>query len=168
MFGLSYPVYYSVCLKGPQFKFRTEHATFFEASDRYLAPENLHSHEYRARITIEGPPDKTGRVVDFTALEKAFKEVLDAWDGRVILHKKYELDPALRRQYKKQKRLYLEKNNPTSELIAGMILDDLVDLLERRKTVPKSSLDDYSYTLRLIEKPGHFAVEASMGGRFDS
>lgn len=47
--------------------------------------ERLHGHTYRLRVTVEGPVDKDGLVIDFAILKRVVKsEVLDKLDHRLI------------------------------------------------------------------------------------
>lgn len=47
--------------------------------------ETLHGHNYRARITIEGPVDENYYVVDFVRVKKMLKRLCDELDHRVLL-----------------------------------------------------------------------------------
>lgn len=47
--------------------------------------ETLHGHNYRARITIEGPVDENFYVLDFVRTKKMLKRLCDALDHRVLL-----------------------------------------------------------------------------------
>lgn len=68
--------------------------------------ENLHGHTYRLRVTVEGPVQEDGMVVDFKALKTLVKEkVIDRYDHQ-NLNDFFE--------------------NPSAELIASKIWDDLV------------------------------------------
>lgn len=47
--------------------------------------ERMHGHTYRLHVTVEGPIDKEGLVIDFVILKKVVKkEVLDKLDHRLI------------------------------------------------------------------------------------
>lgn len=68
--------------------------------------ENLHGHTYRLRVTVEGPVQKDGMVVDFKELKTVVKErVIDKYDHQ-NLNDFFE--------------------NPSAELIAMKIWEDLV------------------------------------------
>lgn len=74
--------------------------------------ENLHGHTYRLRVTVEGPVQKDGMVMDFKELKELVKErVIDRYDHQ-NLNDFFE--------------------NPTAELIAMKIWDDLKDLSAAR------------------------------------
>jgi len=47
--------------------------------------ENMHGHTYRLQVTVEGPVDKDGLVIDFALLKQAVKkQVLDKLDHHLI------------------------------------------------------------------------------------
>ncbi|HJZ56611.1 MAG TPA: 6-carboxytetrahydropterin synthase [Gemmataceae bacterium] len=83
---------------------------------------NLHGHNGKAVITLEGPAlDELGMVVDFTEV----KRVVGAWidetlDHRMLLHKDDPVIPELRRQGEPFVELEV---NPTAENIAKLIFD---------------------------------------------
>jgi len=59
---------------------------------------NLHGHSYRLDVTVEGPLDRNGVVLDFDTLQGVVRtQVIDAWDHR-------DLNEVL--------------ENPTAELLA--------------------------------------------------
>lgn len=47
--------------------------------------ETLHGHNYRARITLEGPVDVNFYVVDFVRIKRMMKQICDELDHRVML-----------------------------------------------------------------------------------
>jgi 6-pyruvoyltetrahydropterin/6-carboxytetrahydropterin synthase len=47
--------------------------------------ETLHGHNYRARITLEGPLDENFYVVDFVRIKRMMKQICDELDHRVLL-----------------------------------------------------------------------------------
>ena len=47
--------------------------------------ENMHGHTYRLQVTVDGPPDDEGMVIDFALLKKVVKtKVLDKLDHQLI------------------------------------------------------------------------------------
>jgi len=47
--------------------------------------ENMHGHTYRLQVTVDGPVDKNGLVIDFVLLKKVVKErVLEKLDHKII------------------------------------------------------------------------------------
>lgn len=47
--------------------------------------ENMHGHTYRLQVTVDGPLDNEGMVIDFALLKKVVKtKVLDKLDHRTI------------------------------------------------------------------------------------
>jgi 6-pyruvoyltetrahydropterin/6-carboxytetrahydropterin synthase len=70
--------------------------------------ENMHGHTYRLRVTVEGPVQEDGMVLDFKELKSLVKEkVVDKYDHQ-NLNDFFE--------------------NPSAELIAMKIWEDLKDL----------------------------------------
>ncbi len=68
---------------------------------------NLHGHSYRLDVTVSGPLDANGVVVDFDLLHKIVdREVIAAWDHR-------DLNQVL--------------DNPTAELLAHRAWEILTD-----------------------------------------
>ena len=47
--------------------------------------EPLHGHNYRARITLEGPLDENGYVVNFVPVKRTMKRICDDLDHRMLL-----------------------------------------------------------------------------------
>lgn len=47
--------------------------------------ETLHGHNYRVRITIEGPVDQNFYVLDFVRVKRMMKRICDELDHRVLL-----------------------------------------------------------------------------------
>jgi 6-pyruvoyltetrahydropterin/6-carboxytetrahydropterin synthase len=47
--------------------------------------ETLHGHNYRARITLEGPLDENWYVIDFVRIKRMMKKICDELDHRVLL-----------------------------------------------------------------------------------
>lgn len=47
--------------------------------------ETLHGHNYRARISLEGPLDENFYVVDFVRIKRMMKMICDELDHRVLL-----------------------------------------------------------------------------------
>ena len=47
--------------------------------------ENMHGHTYRLQVTVDGPVDEDGLVIDFVLLKKVVKEkVLEKLDHKLI------------------------------------------------------------------------------------
>ncbi len=75
--------------------------------------ENMHGHTYRLRVTVSGPVGEEGMVVDFKELKALVKErVIDRYDHQ-NLNDFFE--------------------NPTAELIAMRIWEDLVGAVSGAK-----------------------------------
>ena len=75
--------------------------------------ENVHGHNYRIQVTLQGPElDETGLLVDFAALKKAIQTVIDRLDHRFL----NELAP-------------FDRLNPSAENIARYCYDQLAAAL---------------------------------------
>jgi len=62
--------------------------TFSAAHFITLGPdqcEGIHGHNYRVTAEVHGPLDENGCVVDFIALHKALRTIVDELDHRVLL-----------------------------------------------------------------------------------
>ena len=71
--------------------------------------ENVHGHNYRCQVTLQGPQlDETGLLMDFVALKKALQTVIDRLD-HVWLN---DFPP-------------FDKLNPSAENIAKYIYDEV-------------------------------------------
>lgn len=68
---------------------------------------NLHGHSYRLEVSVEGPVDANGVVIDFDTLQEVVRtQVVDQWDHR-------DLNEVL--------------DNPTAELLAHRAWELLTD-----------------------------------------
>ena len=71
--------------------------------------EGLHGHNWKVEVNLEGENlDKIGLLIDFKALKKMLKDVIEELDHKML----NELEP-------------FQENNPTSELIARYIYNKL-------------------------------------------
>jgi len=96
--------------------------------------ENLHGHNAKIEIIITSNNlNDEDMVMDFVEIKKRVKDWLDKnLDHRVIISKKDPLKKVL--QNHKQK-LFLIDNNPTAEVLAKIILDELKKLKINAKIV---------------------------------
>jgi 6-pyruvoyltetrahydropterin/6-carboxytetrahydropterin synthase len=53
-----------------------------ENRQRYGPCSRLHGHNYALEVTVRGPVDADGMVIDLTVLERAMREVIDLVDHR--------------------------------------------------------------------------------------
>ena len=83
---------------------------------------NLHGHNGKAVITLEGPDlDELGMLVDFTEVKRVIGRWIDeTLDHRMLLHKDDPVIPELRRQGEPFVELDV---NPTAENIARLIFE---------------------------------------------
>ena len=81
--------------------------------------ENVHGHNYRVRVTLEGPQlDATGLLVDFVQLKQAIREVMGRLDHQFM----NDLEP-------------FKTVNPSAENVAKYFYDEVtrfeIDLIRR-------------------------------------
>lgn len=82
---------------------------------------HLHGHSYRIEVTVQGPLDHLGRVIDFSVL----KDGIGAWiakhlDHGTVLHNADPLLPVLEAQKTK---LFSMSSPPTAENLATLIAE---------------------------------------------
>ena len=46
---------------------------------------NIHGHSYVFQVTVAGPLDDDGMVLDFSVLKKHMEEIIDRWDHALLL-----------------------------------------------------------------------------------
>jgi 6-pyruvoyltetrahydropterin/6-carboxytetrahydropterin synthase len=75
--------------------------------------ENVHGHNYRVRVTLQGPQlDTIGLLVDFTELKRAMREVMGRLDHQFV----NDLEP-------------FKSVNPSAENLAKYFYDEVTSLL---------------------------------------
>jgi 6-pyruvoyltetrahydropterin/6-carboxytetrahydropterin synthase len=75
--------------------------------------ENVHGHNYRVRVTLEGPQlDSIGLLVDFTHLKRAIREVMGRLDHQLM----NDLEP-------------FKTVNPSAENVAKYFYDEVTKKL---------------------------------------
>lgn len=107
--------------------------------------EQLHGHNYRVAVEIEGPLDENSYVVDFIALRDALKSLTDQLDHRMLLpteHPRIRVQAdqqQVRVQFDERRWLFprgdcvlLPMPNTTAELLARHLGRQLRDELQRR------------------------------------
>ncbi|MDQ7029083.1 MAG: 6-carboxytetrahydropterin synthase [Ardenticatenia bacterium] len=106
--------------------------------------ETLHGHNYRARITIEGPLDENFYVVDFVKVKRMMKRICDELDHRMLLplhNPLIELDVqeesvSVRYQHRhflfpREDVVLLPIPNTTAEMLARYICERALDELHK-------------------------------------
>ena len=79
---------------------------------------NLHGHRWRIEVWIEGEPDPVTQIlVDYNLIKK----VIDKFDHQIILNKDDPMVPCIQ----KYQPVITTQGDPTSELMAAIIRDDL-------------------------------------------
>ena len=79
---------------------------------------NLHGHRWRIEVWIEGEPDPVTQIlVDYNLIKK----VIDKFDHQIILNKDDPMVPCIQ----KYQPVITTHGDPTSELMAAIIRDDL-------------------------------------------
>jgi 6-pyruvoyltetrahydropterin/6-carboxytetrahydropterin synthase len=75
--------------------------------------ENVHGHNYRVRVTLEGPQlDHIGLLVDFTEVKRAVREIMGRLDHQFV----NDLEP-------------FKSVNPSAENLAKYFYDEVAKLL---------------------------------------
>ena len=94
---------------------------------------NLHGHRWKVEVWMEGEPDPATQIlIDYSLIKK----VIDKYDHQIILNRD---DPMVACMEKFQ-HVITTPGDPTSELIAAIIRDDLYAVCRERNiraTVPK-------------------------------
>ena len=132
---------HSVRIAGDDLVFSAAHFITFDG-DRC---EQLHGHDYRVAAQVHGPLDENHYVVDFVALTKMLKEILDGLDHRVLLptnhpkiavrHDHDEIEARFegrRWVFPRSDCVILPIPNTTSELLARHIAHRLLEELKSR------------------------------------
>jgi 6-pyruvoyltetrahydropterin/6-carboxytetrahydropterin synthase len=105
---------------------------------------NLHGHRWKIEVWVEGEPDPVTKIlIDYNTI----KDVIGKYDHQIILNKD---DPMVSCVNKFQP-VITTPGDPTSELLASLIRDDLYDVCREqgiRATIPK---------IRVWESPTSFA-----------
>jgi len=79
---------------------------------------NLHGHRWKVEVWIEGEPDPVTQIlVDYNLIKK----VIDKFDHQIILNKDDPMVPCIQ----KYQPVITTHGDPTSELMAAIIRDDL-------------------------------------------
>jgi 6-pyruvoyltetrahydropterin/6-carboxytetrahydropterin synthase len=121
---------------------------WFDASHRLLHYKgkcaSLHGHRWKVEVWIAGEPDATtGILIDYNTI----KEIIEKFDHQILLN---AADPMVA-CIKKFQRVITTPGEPTSELLAALIRDDLTRYCRAHKitaTVTK---------VRVWESPTCFA-----------
>ncbi|MCX7986847.1 MAG: 6-carboxytetrahydropterin synthase QueD [Bacteroidales bacterium] len=114
----------------------------FEAAHRLLKDyagkcSNNHGHSWVVEIEIEAANlDNKGMVLDFNELKKLKQWIDDTLDHTTIL---WEKDPMCEYIKNTGQRLYVTKENPTSEVIARIIFEKAEELFGN-ETIKVSSV----------------------------
>jgi len=78
---------FSVRIAGEEFSFSAAH--FLAVSPRLCEP--VHGHDYQVAVEIAGTLNKEHFVVDFVALRRALRGLIEQWNHRILLPEEGEL-----------------------------------------------------------------------------
>ncbi len=161
---------FGIRLDKQYFNFGSAHFLIFANGDR----EELHGHNYRATLEIDGELDVGHVVADFIQVKPLFKACCDELDHRTILpkhnahlrieeradgiHVFYRDDHYL---LPKRDVLLLDIANTSSELLARWLCDRL--LARVAESLPELAIDRVLVTVQ--ESPGQSAVYERTLGR---
>jgi len=133
--------HYSVRISNDDLVFSAAHFITFDGD----TCERLHGHDYRVTAEVHGPLDENHYVVDFVALTKTLKEILDYLDHRVLLparHPKIAIEDDLeevmvrflerRWVFPRSECVLLPVPNTTTELLARHVASCLIEELKSR------------------------------------
>ena len=86
---------------------------------------NLHGHRWKIEVWMEGEPDeKTQILIDYSLI----KQVINKYDHQIILNAKDPMVPRIQEFHP----VITTPGDPTSELIASIIKDDLLATCRER------------------------------------
>ena len=86
---------------------------------------NLHGHRWKIEVWMEGEPDeKTQILIDYSLI----KQVINKYDHQIILNAKDPMVPRIQEFHP----VITTPGDPTSELIASIIRDDLLATCRER------------------------------------
>jgi 6-pyruvoyltetrahydropterin/6-carboxytetrahydropterin synthase len=110
---------------------------WFDASHRLLHYKgkcaSLHGHRWKAEVWIAGEPDATtGILIDYNTI----KQIIEKFDHQILLN---AADPMVA-CIKKFQRVITTPGEPTSELLAALIRDDLTRYRSEEHTSELQSL----------------------------
>ena len=109
------------------------------------AGEPLHGHDFHVAAEVAGPLDENHFVIDFVALEEELGRIVGLWDHRVLLptlhsHIRVQVDgDEVTATFARRRWVFpledchlLPIANTTSECLAELIVQQLVDALQTR------------------------------------
>ncbi|MCJ7742246.1 MAG: 6-carboxytetrahydropterin synthase [Methanoregula sp.] len=105
---------------------------------------NLHGHRWKVEVWIEGEPDVTTKIlIDYNLI----KQTIGKYDHQIILNRDDPMVPCI----EKFQHVMTTPGDPTSELLAVLIRDDLYEVCRAQgiqAAIPK---------IRVWESPNSFA-----------
>jgi len=100
---------------------------YFEAGHRQLGDKgkcsNLHGHNWKVEIEIDGDVNEIGYIIDF----KELKDLLEPFDHAMILNKEDEFVPILQERNQK---VYIMNENPSCENLSELICYLITDMFD--------------------------------------
>jgi len=162
---------FCVLIDSPDLTFNASHFLSFPTKDARSTwgVEPLHGHDFRASFAVEGALDASRCVVDFIAARTCALDVLRSFEYKAILSRRERnveyverddeveirvRDGSNRWVYPRERVLWLDATNSSTEEIGARILDEWIDALIRRGAL--ESTRGRNFLLRLQEAPGAF------------
>jgi len=130
--------------------------------------EPLHGHTFRAKLEITGELDEFGCVVDFVLVEQIMVKILRQYEHKILIPAN-DPDLILREngpkvkigvlncewEFQAKDVKLLPVNNASTESIAGIILAEFVDVMQKNNILPRPFSDD-QFILTLEEDRGMY------------
>ena len=120
----------------------------FDASHRLLHYKgkcaNLHGHRWKVEVWVEGEPNATtGILIDYNVI----RQIIEKFDHQIMLNAADPMTACI----EKFQRVITTPGEPTSELLAVLIRQDLIEYCHAQKIVAKVT------RIRVWESPTCFA-----------
>ena len=158
---------YSIVIKHDAFTFRAKHAVICQ-TESGVVMEPVHEHEFHFTVTITGPLDQNGWVVDFEQIIHCCTDLAVELEGKILIP---GLNPGLQiheengtistrfsdkiESFSASITKILPYSNTTTEFIACWMIRNLVKTLEKKKILAYPN-NRYRFKITLEEAAGCF------------